>query len=54
MKNILLVILFLFLMYCGVWIFNHIHAWAGIGSIVGVLIATYLYIKKQTEDFTIF
>jgi len=45
-KIILLILLFLGAIYGGLWLFNHINAWLGIGTILVVLVGFGNYLVK--------
>jgi len=49
-KIILLILLFLGAIYGGLWLFNHINAWLGIGTILVVLVGFGNYLVKKLKQ----
>ncbi len=50
-KYLIKIIILLICLFFGVWIFNHIHPWLGIGLITIIFIISIDYIFKQLEKF---
>lgn len=46
-KIILKIVFTLILFVFGIWLFNHINAWVGIGTIIVLYLSTQIIFKKE-------
>jgi hypothetical protein len=45
--SVLIIVGYLGLMFLGVWVFNHVHAWLGVGILViTTLVAGWIAVKR--------